>query len=51
MNPAELRDQCLSFPGSEETFPFDPKTSVFKVAGKMIAVSQLGADSVRVSLK
>jgi predicted DNA-binding protein (MmcQ/YjbR family) len=51
MNPAELRDQCLSFPGSEETFPFGPKTSVFKVAGKMFALSQLGADSLRVSLK
>jgi predicted DNA-binding protein (MmcQ/YjbR family) len=36
MNPAELRDQCLSFPGSEGDFPFDPKTSVFRVAGKML---------------
>jgi predicted DNA-binding protein (MmcQ/YjbR family) len=51
MNPAELRDQCLSFPGAEETFPFGPQTSVFKVAGKMFALSQLGADSLRVSLK
>jgi predicted DNA-binding protein (MmcQ/YjbR family) len=51
MNPAELRDQCLSFTGAEETFPFGPETSVFKVAGKMFALSQLGADSLRVSLK
>jgi predicted DNA-binding protein (MmcQ/YjbR family) len=51
MNPAKLRDQCLSFPGAEETFPFGPKTSVFKVAGKMFALSQLGAGSLRVSLK
>jgi len=51
MNPAELRDLCLSFPGAEETFPFGPRTSVFKVAGKMFALSQLGADSLRVSLK
>jgi predicted DNA-binding protein (MmcQ/YjbR family) len=51
MNPAELRDQCLSFAGSEETFPFGPETSVFKVGGKMFALSQLGADSLRVSLK
>ena len=51
MNPGELRDHCLSFTGSEETFPFGPKTSVFKVAGKMFALSQLGADSLRVSLK
>ena len=51
MNPAELRDYCLSFRGAEETFPFGPETSVFKVAGKMFALSQLGADSLRVSLK
>ncbi len=51
MNPAELRDYCLSFAGAEETFPFGPETSVFKVAGKMFALSQLGADSLRVSLK
>src|SRR3989442_14830337 len=41
MNSAELRDHCLSFAGAEETFPFGPRTSVFKVAGKMFALSQL----------
>ena len=51
MNPAELRDHCLSFSEAEETFPFGPATSVFKVAGKMFALSQLSADSLRVSLK
>ena len=51
INPAELRDHCLSFTGAEETFPFGPETSVFKVAGKMFALSQLAADSLRVSLK
>jgi predicted DNA-binding protein (MmcQ/YjbR family) len=51
MNPAELRDYCLSLPGAEETFPFGSRTSVFKVAGRMFALSQLGADSLRVSLK
>jgi predicted DNA-binding protein (MmcQ/YjbR family) len=51
MNPAELRDHCLSFRGAEETFPFGPNTSVFKVAEKMFALSQLGADSLRVSVK
>ena len=51
MNPAELRHHCLSFAGAEERFPFGPKTSVFKVAGKMFALSQLAADSLRVSLK
>jgi len=51
MNPAELRDHCLSFAGAEETFPFGPEVSVFKVGAKMFALSQLGADSLRVSLK
>jgi predicted DNA-binding protein (MmcQ/YjbR family) len=51
MSPAELGDYCLSLPGAEETFPFGPLTSVFKVAGKMFALSQLGAASLRVSLK
>jgi len=51
MNAAELRDQCLSFAGAEETFPFGANTSVFKVGGKMFALSQLGADSLRVSVK
>jgi hypothetical protein len=26
MDPAELRDFCLSLPRAEETFPFGPKT-------------------------
>jgi predicted DNA-binding protein (MmcQ/YjbR family) len=51
MNPEELRDCCLSFSGAEETFPFNPETSVFKVGGKMFALSRLGEDSLRVSLK
>jgi predicted DNA-binding protein (MmcQ/YjbR family) len=49
--PAELREHLLSFTGAQETFPFGPETSVFKVAGKMFALSQLGADSLRISLK
>jgi predicted DNA-binding protein (MmcQ/YjbR family) len=51
MNAAELRTHCLSFTGAEETFPFGAETSVFKVAGKMFALSQLGAQSLRISLK
>src|SRR5438876_1588219 len=51
MNSAELRDLCLSFTGAQETFPFGPNTSVFKVGGKMFALSQLGADDLRISLK
>ncbi|HTX46397.1 MAG TPA: MmcQ/YjbR family DNA-binding protein [Solirubrobacteraceae bacterium] len=51
MSPAELRGRCLSFQGAEETFPFGPNTSVFKIGGKMFALSQLGADELQVSLK
>jgi predicted DNA-binding protein (MmcQ/YjbR family) len=51
MRPAALRAHCLSFPGSVETFPFGPETSVFKVAGKMFALSQLAQHPLRVSLK
>ena len=51
MNAAELRDCCLSLPGTEEKFPFGPDTSAFKVAGKIFALSQLSERSLRVSLK
>jgi predicted DNA-binding protein (MmcQ/YjbR family) len=51
MRPAALRDYCLALPGSVETFPFGPATSVFKVAGKMFALSRLDQNPVRVSLK
>ena len=51
MNPAELREQCLAFPGAEETFPFGAQTSVFKVAGKVFALSRLDGSPLRVSLK
>jgi predicted DNA-binding protein (MmcQ/YjbR family) len=51
MTPDDLRRLCLSFEGAEETFPFGPKTSVFKVRGKMFALSQLDAVELRVNLK
>ena len=48
---AQLRDLCLGFPGSVETFPFGPETSVFKVAGKMFALSRLAERPLGISLK
>ena len=51
MTSARLRRACLAHPGGEETFPFGPETSVFKVGGKMFALSQLKARDLRVSLK
>ena len=51
MTCEELRDCCLSLLGSEEEFPFGPETSVFKVAGRIFALSRLAQAPVRVSLK
>jgi predicted DNA-binding protein (MmcQ/YjbR family) len=47
----DLHRHCLSFPGSAETFPFGAETSVFKVAGKMFALSRLRENPLHVSLK
>ena len=51
MQTRELRTHCLAIPGSAETFPFGPQTSVFKVAGKMFALSRLAHRPLQVSLK
>jgi predicted DNA-binding protein (MmcQ/YjbR family) len=51
VTPAALRRFCLAQSGAEETFPFGPKTSVFKVGGKMFAVVGLKAKPLRVTLK
>jgi predicted DNA-binding protein (MmcQ/YjbR family) len=47
----ELRRFCLARPEAEETFPFGPETSVFKVGGKMFALAQLQREPLRVSVK
>lgn len=41
MNIEELREYCLSKPGSTEEFPFDESTLVFKVGNKMFALTDL----------
>ena len=46
-----LRKRCLSHEGAQETFPFGTETSVFKVAGKLFALSRLHADPLSVSVK
>ena len=51
MNAEQLRDYCLSLLGTDEEFPFGPETSVFKVAGKIFALSRLAECPLRVSLK
>jgi predicted DNA-binding protein (MmcQ/YjbR family) len=50
MHIEQLREICLSFKGVEETFPFDQDTLVFKVGGKMFALTSL-ANPVRVNIK
>jgi predicted DNA-binding protein (MmcQ/YjbR family) len=51
VNAAELRRYCLSLAGATETFPFGSNCSVFKVAGKMFALSILDQAPLSVSLK
>lgn len=51
MTPEQLRSACLAFNGSGEEFPFNPDVSVFKVGGKIFALSSLGAVPLTVSLK
>jgi predicted DNA-binding protein (MmcQ/YjbR family) len=51
MDAAALRDLCLGFAGAVEERPFGPETTTFKVAGKIFALSALGAEQLRVSLK
>lgn len=51
MKPEELRALCLEMLGAGESFPFGPETSVFKVAGKIFALSPLDSEPLRVSLK
>jgi predicted DNA-binding protein (MmcQ/YjbR family) len=48
---AALRKLCLGFPGAYEDFPFGPNASVFKVEGKMFAISLLESSPLTVSLK
>jgi predicted DNA-binding protein (MmcQ/YjbR family) len=51
MDAVELRAWCLHQPGAVEDFPFGPENSVFKVAGKVFALSPLDRLPLRVSLK
>ncbi|WP_339738877.1 MmcQ/YjbR family DNA-binding protein [uncultured Sunxiuqinia sp.] len=44
MNIEELRTWCISKKGVSEDFPFDETTLVFKVMGKMFALTDLEGD-------
>ncbi|MFC8670460.1 MmcQ/YjbR family DNA-binding protein [Streptomyces sp. NPDC057199] len=51
MTPQELRTFCLSFNATVEDFPFSPEISVFKVLGKLFALTSLDARPLTVNLK
>jgi predicted DNA-binding protein (MmcQ/YjbR family) len=51
MDATELRRWCLQHAGAIEDFPFGAETSVFKVAGKMFALSALDRAPLQVSVK
>ena len=50
MNIEEFRDYCISKSGVTEEFPFDETTLVFKVAGKMFALTDL-EDEFSINIK
>ncbi|WP_128376957.1 MmcQ/YjbR family DNA-binding protein [Streptomyces cavernae] len=51
MDPEQLRSFCLSFNAAEEDFPFRPEISVFKVGGRMFALSWMDGRPLKVNLK
>jgi predicted DNA-binding protein (MmcQ/YjbR family) len=51
LSAADLKATCMEQAGAEETFPFAPGVSVFKVAGKMFALADLAAQPLSVNLK
>jgi predicted DNA-binding protein (MmcQ/YjbR family) len=51
MNIEEFREYCLSKKGVTESFPFDKHTLVFKVMGKMFALTGLERIPAQVNLK
>jgi predicted DNA-binding protein (MmcQ/YjbR family) len=51
MNIEEFRTYCLQKKGITEEFPFDEHTLVFKVLGKMFALSGLERQPPQINLK
>ena len=51
VDSTELRSWCLERPGAVEEFPFGPEHSVFKVGGKVFAISALERAPLEVSVK
>jgi predicted DNA-binding protein (MmcQ/YjbR family) len=51
MDQHELKTACLALPGAAEEFPFGDEVSVFKVGGKMFALSALDGTPLEISIK
>ncbi len=51
MDIEAFRKFCLALPGVEETFPFGPDTLVYKVMGKVFAITGLEEVDFQVNLK
>ena len=51
MTAPELRKLCVGLSGTREEFPFRPQLSVFKVGGKIFALSALTEQPLRLSVK
>ena len=51
MNIEDFRIYCLSKAGTEECLPFDAHTLVFKVMGKMFALTSLNSEEFTANLK
>jgi predicted DNA-binding protein (MmcQ/YjbR family) len=51
LTAADVRERCLELPGTTEEFPFRPELSVFKVSGKVFALTGLDQRPLRISLK
>lgn len=51
MNIEDFRNYCLSKKGVTEGFPFGEDTLVFKVMGKMFALSNLSYEQLKANLK
>ena len=51
MNIEQFRDFCLEKPFVTEEFPFGPEDLVFKVAGKIFAITNLDNPRFSVNLK
>lgn len=51
MNIEEFREYCLRKKGAEEGLPFGPDTLVFKVGGKMFALTSFKEQPFRANLK